>query len=168
MNAQTTLDDDGEPHVSGLMTGQLEEMASMHGGKVPLHGRLFGQWLHYAFPRDCPFPHRTGTASALTPSEFGNDYIVTEGDRQTHASSINVSDMEAKNDKEEPEWMSQWSSEEELLSDYNELRAPWESGAWLIVGTVFLVAVGFMGIVDISQKAGGSSLLPMHGKQHFV
>ncbi|CAE7211809.1 unnamed protein product [Symbiodinium sp. CCMP2592] len=30
--------------------------------EVPLHGRLFAQWLHHAFPRDCPFPHVSGTA----------------------------------------------------------------------------------------------------------
>ena len=32
---------------------RLEEIASHHGGSVPLHGRLFSQWLHHAFPREC-------------------------------------------------------------------------------------------------------------------
>ena len=35
----------------------MEQVASHHGGKVPLHGRLFAQWLHHAFPRECPYPH---------------------------------------------------------------------------------------------------------------
>merc|ERR1719440_157818 len=30
---------------------RLEEVADHHGGLVPLHGRLFAQWLHYAYPR---------------------------------------------------------------------------------------------------------------------
>jgi len=31
--------------------------AGLHGGNLPLHGRLFSQWLHFAFPYDCPYPH---------------------------------------------------------------------------------------------------------------
>ena len=27
-----------------------------NGGEVPLHGLLFAQWLHYAFPNECPHP----------------------------------------------------------------------------------------------------------------
>ena len=35
-----------------------------HGGKVPIHGRLFAQWLHYVFPRDCAFPYKSGQTQA--------------------------------------------------------------------------------------------------------
>jgi len=31
-------------------------IAQKNGGQVPLHGRMFAQWLHYAFPLDCPHP----------------------------------------------------------------------------------------------------------------
>merc|ERR1739847_167092 len=34
----------------------LNEIAALHGGLVPLHGRLFAQWLHHAYPRECPYP----------------------------------------------------------------------------------------------------------------
>jgi len=40
---------------------------------VPLHGRLFTQWLHFAFPHECPYPHITqkdGAGNALTTSYF--------------------------------------------------------------------------------------------------
>merc|ERR1719460_725253 len=36
---------------------RLDEVAQHHGGLIPLHGRLFAQWLHYAYPRECQFPH---------------------------------------------------------------------------------------------------------------
>merc|ERR1719194_175001 len=39
---------------------RLDEVARHHGGRVPLHGRLFAQWLHYAYPRECNFPHAAG------------------------------------------------------------------------------------------------------------
>merc|ERR1719388_238014 len=53
----------------GLVHG-LGEIAAVHGGRVPLHGRLFAQWLHYAFPRDCPFPHKAGTIDPQTPVNY--------------------------------------------------------------------------------------------------
>merc|ERR1719272_617081 len=40
---------------------RLGEIAAEHGGSVPLHGRLFAQWMHHAFPRECPYPHLSGT-----------------------------------------------------------------------------------------------------------
>jgi len=35
----------------------LRDIADFHGGSVPIHGRLFGQWMHQAFPRECAHPH---------------------------------------------------------------------------------------------------------------
>lgn len=44
---------------------KMQVIAALHGGKVPIYGRLFRQWLHYAFPYDCPYPHVTEGASAV-------------------------------------------------------------------------------------------------------
>merc|ERR1712048_304101 len=49
---------------------RLNEIAESHGGTVQLHGRLFAQWMHHAFPRECPFPHVSGTKNPQTPSEW--------------------------------------------------------------------------------------------------
>jgi len=38
---------------------KLLAIAAQHRGRVPLHGRLFAQWLHFAFPHECPYPHVT-------------------------------------------------------------------------------------------------------------
>lgn len=43
------------------MLRRLKDMATRSGGEVLLHGRLFSQWIHFAFPRECPYP-RTGPA----------------------------------------------------------------------------------------------------------
>mmetsp|Transcript_30893 Transcript_30893/g.49329 ORF Transcript_30893/g.49329 Transcript_30893/m.49329 type:complete len:569 (-) Transcript_30893:126-1832(-) len=53
---------------------RLDEVANHHGGLVPLHGRLFSQWLHYAYPRECQFPHISGTISPERPE----DKLMTE------------------------------------------------------------------------------------------
>jgi len=52
--------------LSETLKSRLQQVADRHGGEVPLHGRLFAQWLHYAFPHECIFPHRMGTAAAVT------------------------------------------------------------------------------------------------------
>ena len=55
-----TNGDNERAKIDVSLRSQLSRMASTHGGKVPLHGRFFAQWLHYAFPRECTFPTRLG------------------------------------------------------------------------------------------------------------
>merc|ERR550537_1354143 len=49
--------------LSSSLLRRLNEVAVSNGGQVPLHGRLFAQWLHHAYPRECPYPHE----SAMNP-----------------------------------------------------------------------------------------------------
>ena len=53
-------------------------MADLQDGLVPIHGRLFAQWLHYVFPRECPFPHKTGSVLQVKPADFGADFVATK------------------------------------------------------------------------------------------
>merc|ERR1719456_1646901 len=46
-------------NLTARMVSQLEAVAEQSGGQVRLHGRLFSQWLHYAFPHECPYPAKT-------------------------------------------------------------------------------------------------------------
>ena len=46
------------------------QSASDANGRVPIHGRLFTQWLHNVFPRECPYPHQKGSVSLHTPEEW--------------------------------------------------------------------------------------------------
>ena len=41
-------------------------IASHQGGKIPLHGRLFAQWMHHVYPRDYAYPHLSGTSNPVT------------------------------------------------------------------------------------------------------
>ena len=56
--------------LSPTLLGRLEDAAAHHGGTVQLHGRLFGQWMHHAFPRECPFLHVAGVTNPQTPDEW--------------------------------------------------------------------------------------------------
>jgi len=53
-----------------VMQDRLHEIASRNNGEVPLHGRLFSQWMHHAFPNECAHPEITEDASVLTPSHW--------------------------------------------------------------------------------------------------
>lgn len=41
------------PH--GLVR-KLQDIAKQHNGEVPIYGRQFAQWIHFAFPNECPYP----------------------------------------------------------------------------------------------------------------
>merc|ERR1719343_2014678 len=55
-------------NISALMRRRLDDIAGRHKGSVPLHGRLFAQWMHHAFPNECSYPHMSGSlASPVAP-----------------------------------------------------------------------------------------------------
>jgi len=49
---------------------RLFKIAEKHGGYVPLHGRLFMQWMHMVYPRECAYPHLAGTTKPVTPDAW--------------------------------------------------------------------------------------------------
>jgi hypothetical protein len=66
----------GQLQASGMLETRLSlqmrlaEAAAANGGVVALHGRLFSQWMHLAFPRDCIDPHRSGTVHVKTTEQW--------------------------------------------------------------------------------------------------
>jgi hypothetical protein len=49
---------------------RLDGIAAMHGGHAPLHGRLFRQWMHHAFPSECSFPQLSSNQGLFSEEEF--------------------------------------------------------------------------------------------------
>jgi len=70
----TTLVSESPVASESILTAQLlarlDEIAEYHGGSVPLHGRLFAQWMHHAFPHKCAYPHMSGTTKPLRADDF--------------------------------------------------------------------------------------------------
>merc|ERR1740130_1743152 len=56
--------------LSERLVNRLNSIAQANEGEVPLHGRLFAQWMHHAFPRECPFPQPAGAVSPMTADEW--------------------------------------------------------------------------------------------------
>lgn len=132
--------------ITSSLKQQLFAIAGTHGGTVALHGRLFAQWLHYAFPRECPFPHKSGefASHTLSPDQYGGDYMASKVEMNDHASQINASFTEV-HDQHSHEW-NQWSAEEELFADYSTLRAPWEERRQRLSFSIFVVAAALVGM----------------------
>merc|ERR1719327_687533 len=90
----------------------LAQTAEIHDGMIPLHGRLFAQWLHYAFPHECPYPHVSKGFNPLTSSEWfaqnGKDSVASADEVQKYSGGV------ADTAEEESHYMSQWTLEEEL------------------------------------------------------
>jgi hypothetical protein len=110
--------------LSGALTQRLEEIAKLHDGRIPLHGRLFAQWMHHAYPHECPFPHVSGTTNPLTPEKFmtsihgHNPLEVGEDEirRLVEESSLADSTLDIQSQTLLP-----WHAEEELFVSSPEL-----------------------------------------------
>lgn len=167
ITSQLSVDHDDPPHLDASLRSQLDQIAAGNEGLVPLHGRLFAQWLHYVFPRQCPFPHKSGTASGLTPAEFGDGFIASKNEMKTHAASVNETDSLSTMGKEDLQWMSQWSPEEELITDL-----PRESSSSrLVLVVIAIVLLSLMGVAGAMKAGKGGSednMLPSYSKSHFV
>ena len=97
--------------LSTSLLDRLGEIAAGHGGSVPLHGRLFAQWMHHAFPRECPYPHVSGTTNPQTPDEWleatGEETTATTEEMSVHVDTVHPPEQEVA--------PLPWHPEEELL-----------------------------------------------------
>jgi hypothetical protein len=160
MTSHTTLDHDDPAHLTTQLIQQLDQIAKGHGGLVPLHGRLFAQWLHYVFPRECPFPHKTGMVSSATANDYGEQAIATKEDMRKIASD--ATSLEIPASKEDMQWMSQWSEDEELMVDYSsELGSSWGRSLLLILGLALAACGAFGGVLKFSSPGSSQKCVGM-------
>eukprot|EP00931_Biecheleriopsis_adriatica_P057814 TRINITY_DN3431_c0_g1_i1.p1 TRINITY_DN3431_c0_g1~~TRINITY_DN3431_c0_g1_i1.p1 ORF type:complete len:575 (-),score=109.38 TRINITY_DN3431_c0_g1_i1:197-1921(-) len=174
MTSMQSVEDEVDVHLDASLISQLDTIAAANGGKVPIHGRLFAQWLHYVFPRECAFPHRAGAAQSLSPDQYGEGYLASDEEMKAHAKDTSAEIPLATMPKEELHWMSQWSEDEELIASYDGLISrPVQSKAsstFIMIGFALFVLAGLAGVVSFNRKVPNQSfLLPSsNGKTHFV
>jgi len=129
------------------LVGRLQEVAILHGGEVNLHGRLFAQWMHHAFPSECPYPHEAGTSDPVSPDAWTNqDFEASEEERRKHVDADSCGPEQAA-----AEWTVElpWSEQEELLSSVAasklQHRATSAPGSWATTFMEVLLLVGAIG-----------------------
>jgi hypothetical protein len=118
---------------------KLNAIATRHGGQVPLHSRLFAQWLHFVFPQECPFPSMVESSAALTASEWlDGKKLASAEERQTHVeASISSATPSAEDFDIDGRW-----SDEEILPVLGEPKSPMlHFGAGVVRGLVQFAVV---------------------------
>jgi len=107
---------DAPRHLSQMLVDKMEEISEYHQGLIPIHGRLFQQWLHYAFPRECPYPHIAKTAAALTREFYESGYGTGKGKHHATQEDMQSWYSKAAGDSKSlrAPFMSQWTDVEVL------------------------------------------------------
>jgi len=129
---------EGPRVLSANLVKRLNEIASTHEGTVPLHGRLFAQWMHHAFPRECSLPHTSAVENPHTPDEWLSSSVRASKDemRFHFESSVQNDDID-----HEEHLNNGWSHEEELLVP-KKVRASSSIGGMIMRGLMLLCAIG--------------------------
>jgi len=146
----------GPRELSAPLVRRLEDIAEGHHGTVPLHGRLFAQWMHHAFPRECPFPHVAGTTNPQAASEWIEQAGSARASKQEMQKVTKA--WEAAGIPEDEE-LTHWTHEEELLVPR---AAPRREGSSLWGGlrnVMFLSALVAVGVRAVSTTGKAQTTL---------
>jgi len=94
--------------------------ATDSSGRVPIHGRLFAQWMHNVFPRECPYPHQEGTVSLWTAEEWTlkMGHETSQASREEMADVIAADTCKVDGCGGSDYQMLPWSDLEELLETH--------------------------------------------------
>jgi hypothetical protein len=145
--------------LSATITGRLHSIAKSNGGQVPLHGRLFAQWMHHAFPRECPFPHEDGSTNPQTPDEWmqasGQASGHTEEELKAHVDSDTEQKpkgAEARSQHHFEENELQWSESEELLLPFGGTHHSQPRGPLRSIGVFMLLGAMAYTLMKASEK----------------
>jgi len=152
--------------LSATLLTRLDDISASHGGKVQLHGRLFAQWMHHAYPRECPYPHMSGTTTQESADAWtdvnGGDSVATQEELEQFTSVSNSSDIAEPIDDIHDLMM--WSHEEELLIVRPTFAPTAKTGIIAQVRNVILFAAlasAVFGITrTITASSGGAGEVP--------
>merc|ERR1719424_1579695 len=148
--------------LSARLVSQIELVAMRHGGKVPLHSRSLAQWLHVAFPHECPYPHAAASVSSLTTSEMREKQASSKLNADERAQYIeSVEPVQEEAVQAEEDLLAKWSHEEEILympaKQPSALRRRASAGLKTVLG-LFLVACAFAAVTDMVRRSRGMSV----------
>mmetsp|Transcript_49824 Transcript_49824/g.140455 ORF Transcript_49824/g.140455 Transcript_49824/m.140455 type:complete len:553 (+) Transcript_49824:130-1788(+) len=134
------------------LRGRLDEIAV--GGYVPLHGRLFAQFMHHAYPRECSFPHVSGTTRPLTTSEWLRETNATSNRATKEEVQQHVESTAAASQRDGDEELP-WTSEEELFCAPQDARAaPRGRSVTSTIGRVVVLGAMLLSVsVTLIRKA---------------
>jgi len=153
--------------LQALQMQRLEEIAAQHGGSVPLHGRLFAQWMHHMYPRECPYPHLADTTNPISPDEW----IKKVGNNEASDEEMQRYSMKQVNFEESAPTLASaaieelpWLAVEELVVSPERIPQPrhfGRLGALPVAGLLALVAASALRSTRASGGAAKGNVQPM-------
>jgi hypothetical protein len=105
------------PEIAESHRSKLETVANHHGGMIPIHGRLLAQWLHFVFPRECPYPHMASTLDPKTQAQW-REQVGEDGEAVSEEEVAQHSQAEFSKREASPEAGEEmWTLEEVLMPE---------------------------------------------------
>lgn len=149
--------------LSSQLRTRLDEISALHNGMVPLHARLFSQWMHHAYPRECPYPHVSGTTSQQSVDDWtletGLEGVATDEEMLEFTMNRTEEDL-ANAPSENDRIMASlpWSPEEELLVVRAKPRDSDRDSSFSLRPFVLLMLVGSsaMGAMQLFTAGSGT------------
>jgi len=148
-------------NLSAALVKRLQEVAVRNGGRVPIHGRLFAQWMHHAYPRECPFPHEGG-AGPQTPDEWMKEASEEELREMLGACAAKDSEVPCgppalEGDAKELPW-----SEAEVLLDAPRRQDAGPS-AWMLLPLLLPVIPATLALLSLRARGDPAESLDLLG-----
>jgi len=140
--------------LSASLSQRLGEIATLHNGQVPLHGRLFAQWMHHAYPHECPFPHMSGTTNPLTPEKFATSI---HGDQPLEVGEdeirrlIEESNLADRSSDSQSQQALPWHAEEELFLSSPVLPTAAATGGGRLRGLLMFVGIILSAVLAVTR-----------------
>merc|ERR1719223_593636 len=154
-------------NLSTSLLQRLQEIAEYHGGRVPIHGRLFSQWMHHAYPRECSFPHVSGATAPVDLVEFikiGNDPSVSEDYLMKLREEVSGRGDELNLTVADIEATLPWTAVEELVVQ----RSASSLVMALLLKSAMVVTVLAFAVSTAARKLGAFALPSTKEDRHFV
>merc|ERR1712194_371698 len=145
---------DAPRNLSTALLGRLQDIANFHGGLVQLYGLLFSQWMHHVYPRECPFPHVSGTTAPFTPSQWleQKKKPTLQASKSEMQEYVDMDSVEGLDDVIELPW----TGEEELVVDYvSSSRLPVVIRGVVAISMIASVAAPLLKAVKAAVKPSG-------------
>jgi len=154
----------GPRNLSSTMRARLADIGQRHGGDIPIHGRLFAQWMHHAFPNECPYPHSSG---ALDAPLSAAQWRASVGKASARASKDDMQffvDAAALPEASESGALETialpWTEEEELLTPLAARGSAWSVASGLRC-VVLVMAMASAAVGTLRLARAPSATLPL-------
>jgi len=137
---------------------RLGSIAGQNGGYVPIHGRLFAQWLHHLYPQHCKYPeYKPIHQISLTTKSYEDKYgkplfhnvvdlpsVAAEWQQLYNDAEVFLEEESGSNSHTKMPLLTYWDPHERLLY---ETSGP-SLLSWKCIGRVMRLIVFVAGIVS--------------------